>query len=85
MKPLAAAAALVIAVAAGLAPAQARDSYVMDGASLFSPAAITQINAKVGDFNAQAHKEVVVVTVPSFTGTAKPKSGPSRSSKSTAC
>jgi uncharacterized protein len=70
MKPLAAAAALVIAVAAGLAPAQARDSFVMDGASLFSPAAIAQVNAKVGDFNAQAHKEVVVITVPTFTGTA---------------
>ena len=70
MKPLAAAAALVIAVAAGLAPAQARDSFVLDGASLFSTAAIAQVNAKVGDFSAQAHKEVVVVTVPSFTGTA---------------
>ena len=70
MKLLAAAAALVITVAGGLAPALARDSYVMDNASLFSPATVAQINAKVGDFNAQAHKEVVVVTVPSFTGTA---------------
>jgi len=35
-KLLAAAAALVIAVAAGFAPAQARDSYVIDNANLFS-------------------------------------------------
>ena len=69
MKLLAAAAALAIAVVAGIAPAQARDSYVIDNASLFSPATVAQINAKVGDFNAQAHKEVVVLTVPSFTGT----------------
>jgi hypothetical protein len=69
MKTLAAAAALVIAVAAGFAPAQARDSYVIDNAHLFSPAAIAQINAKVGDFNAQAHKEVVVVSEPTLTGT----------------
>ena len=70
MKPLAAAAALVIAVAAGLAPAQARDSYVIDNAQLLSPATVTQINSKVGDFNAQAHKEVVVVVDPAITGTA---------------
>ena len=70
MKLLAAAAALVITVAGGLAPALARDSYVMDNAGLFSSATIAQINAKVGDFNAQAHKEVVVLTVPSFTGSA---------------
>jgi uncharacterized membrane protein YgcG len=69
MKPLAAAAALVIAVAAGFAPAQARDSYVIDNAQLLSPATVSAINAKVGDFNAQAHKEVVVVIQPSFTGT----------------
>jgi uncharacterized protein len=68
-KLLAAAAALVIAVAAGFAPAQARDSYVIDNANLFSPATVSQINAKVSDFNAQAHKEVVVLTEPSFTGT----------------
>src|ERR1700679_1644207 len=70
MKLLAAAAALLIAVASGFAPALARDSYVIDGANLFSPATVSLINAKVSDFNAQAHKEVVVVTVPSFTGSA---------------
>jgi uncharacterized protein len=69
-KLLAAAAALVIAVAAGFAPASARASYVIDNANLFSPATVSLINAKVGDFNVQAHKEVVVITEPSFTGTA---------------
>jgi uncharacterized membrane protein YgcG len=69
MKPLAAAAALVIAVAAGLAPAQARDTYVIDNAHLLSPATISQINAKVGDFYAQTHKEVVVDTEPQVDGT----------------
>jgi hypothetical protein len=70
-KLLAASAALVIAVVAGLAPAQARDSYVIDNASIFSPATVSLINAKVSAFNAQAHKEVVVVTEPSFTGSAR--------------
>lgn len=68
-KPLAAAAALIIAVAAGLSPVQARDSFVIDNAQLLSPATVSAVNAKVADFNAQTHKEVVVVTVPSFTGT----------------
>jgi uncharacterized protein len=69
IKPLAAAAALIIAVAAGLSPALARDSYVIDNAQLLSPATVAAVNAKVGDFNAQTHKEVVVVIEPSFTGT----------------
>ncbi|HEY5349988.1 MAG TPA: TPM domain-containing protein [Candidatus Lustribacter sp.] len=69
MKLLAAAAALAIAAVAGLTPALARDSYVIDNANMFSPATVAQINAKVGEFNARAHKEVVVVTAPSFTGT----------------
>jgi uncharacterized membrane protein YgcG len=69
MKPLAALAALLIAVAAGLAPAQARDSFVIDNAHLLSPATIAQINAKVGDFNAQTHKEVFVDTEPQLSGT----------------
>jgi len=69
MKPLAALAALTIAVAATVSAAQARDSYVIDNAQLLSPATVSEINAKVGDFYAQAHKEIVVVTDPSFTGT----------------
>lgn len=70
MKPLAAAAALAIAVVAGALPALARDSYVIDNAQMLSPATVSQINAKVGDFYAQTHKEVLVVTEPSFTGSA---------------
>jgi uncharacterized protein len=69
IKQLAAAAAFIVAVAAGLAPAQARDSYVIDNAQLLSPATVTAVNAKIGDFNAQTHKEVVVVIEPSLTGT----------------
>jgi uncharacterized protein len=68
MKLLAATAALVVAIVAGLGPAQARDSYVIDNAQLLSPAAVSAINAKVADFNAQTHKEVVVVIDPSFEG-----------------
>lgn len=70
MKLLAASAALVVAVVAGLGPAQARDAYVIDNAQLLAPATVSAINAKVGDFNAQTHKEVIVVIDPSFTGTA---------------
>ena len=69
MKLLAAAAALAIAVVAGITPVQARDSYVIDNAQLLSAATVAEINAKVGDFYAQAHKEVVVVTESSLTGT----------------
>ena len=74
MKLLAAVAAFVIAVAAGFAPAQARSSYVIDNAHLLSPATISAINAKVADFNATTHKEVVVDTEPTVDG-ASPKAG----------
>jgi hypothetical protein len=70
MKPLAAFAALAVAVAAAVTPALARTSYVIDDAHLLSSAAIAQINTQVGDFNAQTGKEVVVVTTPSLDGVA---------------
>ncbi len=61
-----------LALAAGLAgaalPASARDSYVMDGASLFSPRTVSALNQKIADFHQQTGKEVVVVTVPSLDG-----------------
>ena len=73
MKPqaaLAAIAALILTVAAGIAPAfAARSSYVIDDAHLLSQTAIAQINQQVGDFNAQTGKEVVVVTTDSLNGT----------------
>ncbi len=59
---LAAAAALILALGVTFAPAAARDSYVIDDGHLLSPATISTINAKVADFNAITHKEVVVVT-----------------------
>jgi uncharacterized membrane protein YgcG len=67
IKPLAALAALTIVFAAGIAPASARDSYVIDNAKLLSAGTVSSINAKVGDFYAQAHKEVLVVIEPQVT------------------
>jgi uncharacterized membrane protein YgcG len=69
MKLLAAIAALIVAAAAGSAPALARDSYVIDNAHLLSAGTISTINSKVADFNAQTHKEVFVDTEMAFTGT----------------
>jgi hypothetical protein len=69
MKPLAAAAALAIAIGAASAPALARSSYVIDNAQLLSANTISSIDANVGNFYAQSHKEVVVDIERSFTGT----------------
>ncbi len=68
---LAALAALTLALGATFAPASARDSYVIDDAHLLSAATISTINAKVADFNAITHKEVVVVTEPVVTSVSK--------------
>jgi uncharacterized protein len=64
----AAALALAATVAISTAPALARDSYVFDGASLFSADTVSSLNTKIGDFNHKTGKEVVVVTVPSLDG-----------------
>lgn len=56
------------AIALSSLPAIARDQYVQDAASMFDPATVAQVNARIGSFNAQTGKEVVVVTVPSVTG-----------------
>jgi uncharacterized membrane protein YgcG len=69
MKLLAALAALVIAASASVAPAMARDSFVVDNAHLLSPATISLLNSKISDFNAQTHKEVFVDTEPTVEGT----------------
>jgi uncharacterized protein len=63
-----AAAALTMALAALSGPAAARDSFVQDGAGLFSAATVSNLNTEIGDFNAQTGKEVVVVTQPSLDG-----------------
>jgi uncharacterized membrane protein YgcG len=68
MKSLATLAALLIAIGSSAVPASARDSFVIDNAHLLSADTITAINAKVADFNAIAHKEVVVDTEPSVDG-----------------
>ena len=67
MKYLAALAALTLMIGTVALPAAARDSFVIDNAHLLSANAVSQINAKIADFNAIAHKDVVVVTEPSIT------------------
>lgn len=62
-------AALALLFAALGAPALARDSYVMDGAGMFSAATVSALNEKISDFNRATGKEVVVITVPSLNGT----------------
>ena len=53
--------ALVLLVAA---PAFAATPFVQDGAGMFSADAISQTDRRLSNFNAQTHKEVVVITVP---------------------
>ena len=60
--------ALVASVAIVSAPALARDSYVFDGASLFSASTVSSLNSQISTLAGQTGKEVVVVTVPSLDG-----------------
>ncbi len=69
MKISAALAALVAIVGTFVSPAFARSDYVQDQAALFSAATVSSLNASIGSFNQETGKEVVVVTVPSLTGT----------------
>jgi len=66
-KFLGAAFATIFAVASLGLPAFARE-YVQDGAGLFNATTVSSLNAKIGDFQRQTGKEVVVVTVPSLGG-----------------
>ncbi len=68
MKPLAALAALTVALAATVVPALARDGYVVDDAHLLSANAVARIDQQVADFHAQSGKEVVFVSTPSLAG-----------------
>ncbi|MHB8146390.1 MAG: TPM domain-containing protein [Vulcanimicrobiaceae bacterium] len=63
------AASLVLATAAlGWAlPASAR-TFVQDQAQMFSPATVAALNQRIGNFNAQTGKEILVVTVPTLNG-----------------
>ncbi len=53
--------------AATAQPAAARD-FVQDQAGMFSAATVAQLNSRIGSFNAQTGKEIVVVTTPSLAG-----------------
>lgn len=59
--------AAVLALLVTGAPALAKD-FVQDQAGMFSPATVNQLNARIGNFNAQTGKEIVVQTVPSVSG-----------------
>ena len=60
---------IVAATAAMLAaPALAHSSFVQDGAGMFGATTVSDLNTRLSNFNAQTHKEVVVVTVPSLNG-----------------
>jgi uncharacterized membrane protein YgcG len=56
--------ALAAAFVASTLPALAKD-FVQDNAGLFSANAVSQLNTRIMNFNAQTGKEIVVVTVPS--------------------
>ncbi|MDP9025294.1 MAG: TPM domain-containing protein, partial [Candidatus Eremiobacteraeota bacterium] len=58
--------ALGLGVLLSALSADAATSFVQDGAALFSPDTVTQLNTKIGAFNAQTGKAIVVVTVPSL-------------------
>ena len=69
MKLSRAIAAIALAATALLGtPAWARDHYVLDGASLFTPGAVQSLDQKIAAFSTQTGKEIVVVTVPSLGG-----------------
>ena len=68
VKFMSAVAALTLAVASLVAPASARDAYVIDGASLFSSATVSRLNGELGDFQRTTGKEIVVVTEPTLGG-----------------
>lgn len=67
MKRLGVTLALVLVALTAALPAFAKD-FVQDGAGLFSAGTVAQLNSRIGNFNAQTGKEIVVVTVPSLNG-----------------
>jgi len=67
IKFIGAALAMILALVSAGLPAFARD-FVQDRAGLFNATTVSNLNAKIGDFNRQTGKEVVVVTVPSLDG-----------------
>jgi uncharacterized membrane protein YgcG len=60
-------AATLLAVAVMTAPALAKQ-FIQDQAGMFSAQTVQQLNTRIGNFNAQTGKEIIVQTVPSVTG-----------------
>src|SRR5579872_5092455 len=69
MRVLAALSTFVLGFALSLAPAMARDQYVVDNAHLFSASAVQATNEKIADFNSRTGKEIFVYTTDSLDGT----------------
>jgi uncharacterized membrane protein YgcG len=63
---LAAPAAALLAATTAL-PAAARD-FVQDQAQMFSAATVSSLDTRIGNFNAQTGKEIVVMTTPTLNG-----------------
>src|SRR5690348_17922438 len=61
------ASAVLLAVLFAVTPALAKD-FVHDGAGMLSASTVDALNTRIGNFNAQTGKEIVVETVPSVTG-----------------
>ena len=68
MKRYSALAALALMAGLASAPAMARDGFVLDQAAMLSPTTVSDLNTRIGSFNAQTHKDIVVMTVPSLGG-----------------
>jgi uncharacterized membrane protein YgcG len=62
-------AAFTLAVALPALPAAARD-FVQDQAGMFSAGTVSALDTRIGSFNAQTGKEIVVMTVASLGGAA---------------
>ncbi len=71
MKRFAMVTALLIALGVSALPASARDVYVTDNAGLLSASTVAALNAKIGEFHARTHKEVVVDIESTVTGDPK--------------
>jgi uncharacterized protein len=67
MKRLAALGALVLASTISALPAAARD-FVQDQAGMLSAGTVSALDQRIGSFNAQTGKEIVVMTVSSLAG-----------------
>ena len=68
MKILTALGTALVVLALNLAPAFARDQYVVDNAHLFSTQAVQAANTRINDFAATTGKEIFVYTAPSLDG-----------------